>query len=212
VASPERSGIEERAISLDRRVVRALADGRGRLAFNGLRRALEAHPESLTRSLRRLERFGTVGHDAGGYFLVDGPAPPLVPGPAPQYARLASVRLPGSFAPEVVVGLLAGRWFGPFRWVGLQEGARGPSLVWSAPGLAGHLLVRPHGGQLRVEAELPKGRAVDAELERAGDELLWHVLSRVRASFPEATPPGNPYSAALTFARSRTDPFVGLAG
>ncbi|MCI4366784.1 MAG: hypothetical protein L3K08_03420, partial [Thermoplasmata archaeon] len=54
---------------LDDRVVRTLAERPGHHAFNGLRRALAAHPESLTRSLRRLERDGMIARDSHGYFL-----------------------------------------------------------------------------------------------------------------------------------------------
>jgi hypothetical protein len=171
-------------LSLDHRVIEILSGRPGHVAFGGLRRVLGAHPESLTRSLRRLERFGTVGHDADGYFLVESPSPLPTNAGLPRWEQLAKVRLPSTIGPEVVVGLLAGRWFGQFRWVGLQEGRHGPALAWSAPGLPGFLLVRWSAGALRVVAELPKGRELSGELARAGDELLWHVLSRLRSAAP----------------------------
>ncbi|MCI4317072.1 MAG: GntR family transcriptional regulator, partial [Thermoplasmata archaeon] len=56
---------------LDDRVRELLGNIGGRLAFNGLRRALGVHPESLTRALRRLEREGVVQRRADGYVLAD---------------------------------------------------------------------------------------------------------------------------------------------
>ena len=186
---------------LDERILRALAQRPGHLAFNGLRRALAAHPESLTRSLRRLERSGTVGRDAQGYFLKersDLPAPPQGPVRA---IPLASVRLPFPIPPEAVLGVLAGRWFGPLRWVGLYDDRRPPALVWAIPGVAGQLVLQVKGGQLRVQAEGEGLEGAGAELVRGSEELLWNVLGRLRsiAPMPPPVPPvGDPRALALS--------------
>ena len=55
---------------LDDRIVELLQREPGALAFTGLRRTLEAHPESLVRALRRLERLGVVARGERGYELV----------------------------------------------------------------------------------------------------------------------------------------------
>src|SRR5580658_1460258 len=52
---------------LDDRVLELLAGHRGEFAFSGLRRTLGAHPESLTRALRRLQRRGEIEHSPSGY-------------------------------------------------------------------------------------------------------------------------------------------------
>ena len=52
---------------LDDRVLTALQGLSGRIAFSGLRRVLRTHPESLSRSLRRLEREGLIERSDGGY-------------------------------------------------------------------------------------------------------------------------------------------------
>ena len=52
---------------LDDRVLVALEEMNGRIAFSGLRRTLGAHPESLSRALRRLEREGLIERSEQGY-------------------------------------------------------------------------------------------------------------------------------------------------
>lgn len=177
---------EVRALPLDLRILQALTERSGHLAFNGLRRSLDVHPESLTRSLRRLERLGSIGRDEHGYFLIDRPPAELPRGPATHLVSVASVRLPPTTGPEAIMGLLAGRWFGPLRWVGSYEGRGTPSLVWSVLGVEGHLVIRVRNGLLTVHAELPEGVPLPSALAAAADELLWNALSRLRSLAPES--------------------------
>lgn len=160
-----------------------LAEHPGRLAFNGLRRTLRAHPESLSRALRRLERDGRVTHDSDGYTLrLDG----LVPiGPrranepgAPR--TIATVRIPPGVQSDAVLGSLAGRWFGPLRWVGVYEHPGEPTLVWSVSGSDGHVLLSARRGQLRVAVDPPEDATAGAAVESAAQELLAHALPRLR--------------------------------
>src|SRR5580693_9158015 len=102
---PERSPND---VPLDERVVEFLAERPGRVAFNGLRRALDAHPESLVRSLRRLERHGVVRRTVDGYGLVDHPGPSS-PTPAAHGPPFAEVALAPGHSREEVFGRLAGR-------------------------------------------------------------------------------------------------------
>ena len=106
---------------LDDRVLAILGGTPGEITFNGMRRALEAHPESLTRALRRLSRDGLVRREAGGYRLGDsavtartGPNP-LDRAKEPVRALVAEVRLPPTEPIPELLGRLAGRWFGRLR-------------------------------------------------------------------------------------------------
>jgi hypothetical protein len=175
---------------LDERVVRTLTERSGHLAFNGLRRALDAHPESLTRSLRRLEREGMVGRDGLGYFLKGRPDAPSPMGASTRSYPLASVRLPFPIPPEAVLGVLAGRWFGPLRWVGVYDARRPPALVWAVPDVPGHLVLQVKGGRLKLTAEGEGLVGVPDALARASEELLWNVLGRLRTLAP--APPSHP--------------------
>ncbi|MCI4338635.1 MAG: hypothetical protein L3J72_04970, partial [Thermoplasmata archaeon] len=75
---------------LDDRVLAILGGAPGEITFNGIRRALDAHPESLTRSLKRLSREGRVLRHPTGYRL--GPhelAPRSGAGPLASYPEPA---------------------------------------------------------------------------------------------------------------------------
>lgn len=176
-----------------------LSEHPGRLAFNGLRRTLGAHPESLSRALRRLERDGRVTHDAEGYTLrLDGEAP-VTPdrGNAMDPPRLvASVHLPAGVGGDSVLGALAGRWFGALRWVGVYEHPGEPTLVWSAGGGRAHVLLSTRRGQLRVSVEGASNAALKADAEAAARELLGHALARMRPADRAADPTTRWFAAA----------------
>jgi hypothetical protein len=175
------SGLEPR---LDDRVLAILGGTPGEITFNGIRRALEAHPESLTRALRRLSRDGRVTRDTGGYRLGESAqAARTGPGPLgrpaePRRALVAEVRLPRTEPIPELLGRLAGRWFGRLRWVGTYDRAREPLLVWSRVDGPGQLLLGLRRGHLRVYTEPPPADlgAASRGLEEAARELLWHAL------------------------------------
>jgi hypothetical protein len=169
---------EERARDprVDDRVVELLSEHAGRIAFNGLRRALGIHPESLTRALRRLEREGRVVHREDGYALRE--ALPAPRGAAPSSRTIASVELPPGAQRDDVLGRLAGHWFGGLRWVGLYEHPGDPWLVWSAGRATGHVMLSVRRGTLRVLTEGP--RSDERALEAAAYELLAHAMEQLR--------------------------------
>lgn len=177
---------------LDDRVVELLTERPGRVAFNGLRRALDAHPESLVRSLRRLERHGVVRHEADGYVLVDRPdvpAPPVARAPRP----FAEVTLAPGVSRTALFGRLAGRWFGRLRWVGLYEPSDGPWLVWSVEGAPGEQVrLGVLRGRLSLVIDRPAGGPPDGKADEAARSLLRHAV--------DALAPGEPSeSGVLTF-------------
>ncbi|MFI5414739.1 MAG: hypothetical protein ACHQ16_03615 [Candidatus Lutacidiplasmatales archaeon] len=160
---------------LDDRVVEFLMERPGRVAFNGLKRALDAHPESLVRSLRRLERHGVVRRESDGYQLIDRPDLPSRPTP-PRSRPFASVELaPGTSRTELF-GRLAGRWFGPLRWLGLYEPSDGPWLVWSVQGTEGQVRLGIRRGRLTVSTDPAGDTTGEAKVEDAARSLLRHAL------------------------------------
>lgn len=181
---------------LDDRVLAILGGTPGEITFNGMRRALEAHPESLTRALRRLSRDGLVRREAGGYRLGDsavlarsGPSP-LDRAKEPVRALVAEVRLPPTEPIPELLGRLAGRWFGRLRWVGTYDRAREPLLVWSRTDGPGQLLLGLRRGHLRVYTEPPPAELGSGSraLEEAARELLWHALGLLAQASADWTP------------------------
>ncbi len=175
---------------LDDRVVEILTAHAGRIAFNGLRRTLRAHPESLARALRRLERSGLVSRREDGYALIADAALPSRARAAPfvDPRSVASVALPPGIQDAEVLGALAGRWFGSLRWVGIYERPDDPYLVWSVGESRGHVLLSVRRGTLRVLVDQPRESPEGPRLEEAAHELLIQGLTRLRRSDRGSSP------------------------
>ena len=172
---------------LDDRVQALLASQGGRLAFNGLRRALGAHPESLTRALRRLERRGVVRHLEDGYALVAPGERSLQTRPTPGRRSVASVQLPPGLSSDAILGQLAGRWFGTLRWSGVYDRAGDPLLAWSVGASPVRVLLSIRKGALRVLVEgEPSSESGARAAEGAAWELLRHALERLHPDTPTA--------------------------
>lgn len=185
---------------LDDRVLVLLDRFGGRVAFSGLRRALGAHPESLSRALRRLEREGLIGREAGGYRSLV-PSDGRGGGPPPERLPVASVELPPSVDPATVVDRLRGRWFGALRWIGAYERSGERILAWSRRDGSGSVWLGVKGRALRVFAR-ERGRDDPVESEDAAYELLYHAVEAIRGD--DAPGPGG-----LRLSARSNVPFVG---
>lgn len=174
---------------LDDRVVELLSEHAGSIAFNGLRRTLGVHPESLTRALRRLERVGVVRRADGGYALREEGPDVLRPRPAPTARQVASVALPPGFVPDDLLGQMAGRWFGQLRWVGIQESPGDGRLVWSVANTRGHVSLAIHHAALRVYVDRPRNDPDAPALEDAAHDLLVHGVARLRMASAQGSRP-----------------------
>lgn len=196
----EAAASTDSSLRLDERVRELLSEFPGSVAFQGLRRTLGVHPESLTRALRRLERDGTVERTQEGYRLVEHdkldargswsrPGAPRWEGSPPR----VELRLSQAEEASRLLGALSGRWFGEFRWVGSYEEGRRTTLLWvSRQGkeLLGLVL---EGDLLRIHQRGQPGREIERPL--ASYELLQHVLAALRGperaiapTFPSVLP------------------------
>ncbi|MGI0070637.1 MAG: hypothetical protein ACRECT_00935 [Thermoplasmata archaeon] len=165
---------------LDDRVLVALQELHGRIAFSGLRRALGAHPESLSRALRRLEREGLVDRSEGGYRALTQESVSDLAGGSHLHA-LARVEVPLGTLPESVLARLSGRWFGNLRWVGVIERPGQRLLAWARRDGSGTVLLGIHGRSLRVYVPDGPGTGnADSETEDAAYELLGHAVGALR--------------------------------
>ncbi|HXQ49383.1 MAG TPA: hypothetical protein VN842_06390 [Thermoplasmata archaeon] len=163
---------------LDDRIVRLIQEQSGHVSFNGLRRSLSAHPESLTRALRRLERFGVLLHDEAGYAMADGPGTEFEAGVRPEFHQIGEVELPAGSSTPWVLGQFAGRWFRDLRWIGMIEGRGEPWLIWTVPGSEGHVFLTLNGRRLRVGTDrAAAGRS--ERVESAARSLLATGLDRL---------------------------------
>ena len=168
----------ESAKGLDERVLSTLQRLPGRIAFSGLRRALRAHPESLSRSLRRLEREGQVERSRDGYRAVPARREETA-GVLDGLRAIAQVELPPGTLADTVFGRISGRWFGSLRWVGVVDGPQGRLLAWAHRDGTGSVLLGIHRGALRVYVR-EDGSNDDEEAEDAAYELLTHAVGALR--------------------------------
>jgi hypothetical protein len=185
---------------LDDRILGLLSERRGRIAFNGLRRALDAHPESLTRALRRLERSGAIGRDRGGYSVLGEDADDAPDGPPPR--TVATVALPLGLSISELLGRLAGRRVGTLRWVGVFERGDASFLAWSKGAGAGFLLLTVRNGSLEVLSDDLRSDPTD---DPAAYDLLRRALLEVRGVAPSER------TDRLEFRRDDATPGAGWA-
>jgi len=104
-----------------------------RFTFDGLKRRLGIHSETLSRILSRLEEEGIVekGHD--GYRVTEK----INRFPAFRSADLDNLRtplvqtfIPSNVSVEQLIQNLKGKCFGMIRWLGSTEGQGGVTLKW----------------------------------------------------------------------------------
>ena len=160
---------------LDDRIVELLSREGGRLAFNGLRRALRVHPETLSRALRRLERGGAVLHDTVGYAVADDARSGDLGSLSRDLRSIAELDLPDPWTEEAVLGTLAGRWSGALRWVGSSERPEGIAMIWSVPADGARVVLTVRARHLSVLISSPSATPPE-RTERAALGLLRHVL------------------------------------
>jgi len=179
--SPREAPTRPPSGGLDERVLSTLQGLPGRIAFSGLRRVLHAHPESLSRSLRRLEREGLVERSADGYRAL-GDAVKGPEGPTTELRPIARVDLPPGALPESVLGRLSGRWFGSLRWVGVVDRPSGRLLAWARRDGVGYVLLGIERGVLRVYVREESSGDDVTEAEESAYELLGHAVEALRPS------------------------------
>jgi len=93
--------------------------------FDGLKRRMGLHPETLSRILGRLEQEGIVEKWHGGYRVTSKLNEFLGPHSTcsdESRVPLLQTFLPSDMSVQNLTSQLRGRWFGLLRWLGLSEG------------------------------------------------------------------------------------------
>jgi DNA-binding transcriptional ArsR family regulator len=100
--------------------------------FDGLKRRLGLHPETLSRILSRLEEEGIVKKEKDGYTVT----PKLTKLRLQETRReeehvpLLQTYLPSTMQVQQLIANVKGKWFGLLRWFGLTEDSRGVTMKW----------------------------------------------------------------------------------
>ncbi len=145
--------------------------------FDGLRRGLSIHPETLSRALDRLEEGGVVRKTSEGYAVMEERGGVVRAAHEGETVQLLQTLLPAGFKPESLLPRLNGSWFGSLRWLGLSRTRDELALNWITE--SGGVMVKARflAGTLMVEARLRGSSGLD-EAVRASYELVGH-LSRL---------------------------------
>jgi hypothetical protein len=151
-------------------------------SFEGLRRRLGTHSETLSRILHRLEDQSILEKTSEGYHVTNKGkemigVKPLTSSPTQHRIAILRTLLPyGRGSGEVVSGL-KGRWFGPLRWLGYSEDERGTTMKWVTGDGAVQIDAIFSEGELTIEGNVREGKDLTDAI-RASYQLVGH-LSRV---------------------------------
>jgi hypothetical protein len=151
--------------------------------FEGLRRRLGTHSETLSRILHRLEDQMILEKTPEGYHVTHKGkemigVKPLASSSSNQH-RVAILRtlLPYTRGSSEVISSLKGRWFGPLRWLGYSEDERGTTMKWVTGDGAVQIDAIFSEGELTIEGNVREGKDLTDAI-RASYQLVGH-LSRV---------------------------------
>ncbi len=140
----------------EREVLKLLSsEQNAHFSFQGLRRRLGLHQETLTRTLKRLEEARVIERSPEGYKLVGAgntysftvrtnqtPAKPVI-----------DAFLPNQVDVTVLFQKLRGRWFSNFRWLGYSHDGNQLSMSWISEDGRLHLQARIGGGKITIGAD-----------------------------------------------------------
>jgi DNA-binding transcriptional ArsR family regulator len=118
-------------------------------SFQGLRRRLGYHQETLTRTLKRLEEANAIERSPQGYKLKGNVTSygfnvrpnQLLPKP------IIDASLPSQVDVTVLFQRLRGRWFSNFRWLGYSSDGDQLSMSWIS-----------EDGQMQLQARIMTGK------------------------------------------------------
>ena len=100
--------------------------------FDGLKRRLGLHQETLSRILARLKEEGIVQKEDSGYKVTTKiERMKLTPTQGnEENVPLLQTYLPSNTQVQRLIANLKGKWFGLLRWFGLSENSEGVTLKW----------------------------------------------------------------------------------
>ena len=145
--------------------------------FEGLKRRLRVHPETLSRVLGRLEDQGIVEKVADGYRVTSKAKEFLkfhsFSARAPSVHILRTL-LPPNIPIQQVVSSLKGKWFGVLRWLGYSESDEGVTLKWITENGGTIIAANFAYGKLNISAKLLWEKDLNVAF-RASYQLMGHI-------------------------------------
>jgi DNA-binding Lrp family transcriptional regulator len=144
--------------------------------FDGLKRRLGLHPETLSRILSRLEEEGIVKKTPEGYKVT----PKLTRlklhalRHETQSVSLLQTYLPSNILTQQLISTLKGKWFGILRWLGISETSEGVTLKWVTEDGGIQIAANISGNALNIDAKFLRDNNLDLAL-KAAYQLMAHI-------------------------------------
>jgi DNA-binding HxlR family transcriptional regulator len=152
-------------------------EGLTRFTFDGLKRRLGVHSETLSRVMDRLEEQELVERQTDGYRITPKARELLRAQPLSEKESkvpLLQTLLPPEIPLKQVVSELAGRWFGTLRWLGYAENGEGIVLKWITDDGGIQVDAVFLDGSLSIDAKLLSEKSLNAAL-MASYQLIGHI-------------------------------------
>jgi len=153
--------------------------------FEGLKRRLGAHSETLSRILDRLEEQRILEKTEHGYRVTErGKEVTSLRQLSASEPRVTLLRtlLPHVENPREAIANLHGRWFGPLRWLGYSEDEKGTSMKWITEDGSIQVDAIFAGEDLTIEGRIREGKDLTDAI-RASHQLVGYI-SRIYPSAP----------------------------
>jgi len=187
-------GEEVEEFDLDDREIEVLkllsSEQNAHFSFQGLRRRLGLHQETLTRTLKRLEDVHAIERSPDGYALRDpGSNFSFTVRANPTYSKpIVEAYLPAQVDVTVLFQRLRGKWFGNFRWLGYSHDGNLLSMSWISEDGRLELQARINSDKITIGAD-PHGNHDESEQMAAAYQLFDHITKIAEDMVQAANPP-----------------------
>ncbi len=161
----------------EREVLKLLSSERNaHFSFQGLRRRLGFHQETLTRTLKRLEEASVIERSPEGYKLkgTGNSFSFTVRTNTPLAKAIIDAYLPSQVDVTVLFQRLRGRWFSNFRWLGYSHDGNQLSMSWISEDGRMQLQARISAGKITIGADSDTNQN-DSQQIAAAYQLFDHI-------------------------------------
>ena len=167
-------------IDLDDREIEVLkllsSEQNAHFSFQGLRRRLGLHQETLTRTLKRLEDARAIERSPDGYTLRNpGNNFSFTVRANPANSKpIVEAYLPAQVDVTVLFQRLRGRWFGNFRWLGYSHDGNLLSMSWISEDGHMELQAKINSDKITIAADTHSNHN-ESEQMAAAYQLFDHI-------------------------------------
>ena len=159
----------------EREVLKLLSsEQNAHFSFQGLRRRLGFHQETLTRTLKRLEEAHVIERSPEGYKMKGSSYSFAVQTNQPLAKPIIDAYLPSQVDVTVLFQKLRGRWFSNFRWLGYSHDGNQLSMSWISEDGRMQLQARIGGGKITIGADSYTNQS-ESEQISAAYQLFDHI-------------------------------------